>query len=209
MNEVFAVGGVLSAFGLSSAAGLNAGLPLLVVGLLARFGHLDLGPSYNSLRSTPVLVAVAVYFIVDLVGDKIPGVDHVLHTIGLAVHPIAGALVFASQAGVAKHLPAPLSLALGLVTAGGFHATRAAIRPAATVVSAGIANPFVSALEDVGSGVLVALALVVPVVGALAVVALVVIAWRLLHRLHRGLRWFTGLGRDQPLDDVRPARPSS
>ena len=33
MNEVFAVGGLLSAFGLSSASGLNAGLPLLVVGL--------------------------------------------------------------------------------------------------------------------------------------------------------------------------------
>lgn len=218
MNEVFAVGGLLSAFGLSSASGLNAGLPLLVVGLLARTGHLDLGPSYSSLRSTPVLVVVAVLFVVDLVGDKIPGVDHVLHTIGLAVHPIAGALVFASQAGVARHVPSWLAIVLGLVTAGGFHATRAAIRPAATVMSAGLANPVLSVLEDVTSGVLVALALMLPVVAALAVVVLAIAAWRIVRRLHRGLRWFARLGSDaRPVDPtvdtradaVRRARPSS
>ena len=209
MTSVFAVGGVLSAFGLSSAAGLNATLPLLVVGLLGRLGHLELGSSYSRLTSTPVLAVVAVLFVVELVGDKIPGVDHVLHTVGLALSPVAGALVFASQAGVAKNLPPWLSIVLGLTTAGGLHATRAAIRPAATVASAGIANPVLSTLEDLGSGALVVLALAAPVLAIVLVVIILVIAWRLLRRLHRGLRWFARLGRHPDADPVRPARPSS
>ena len=209
MNEVFAVGGVLSAFGLSSAAGLNAGLPLLVVGLLARFGHLDLGSSYSSLSSTPVLIVVAVLFAVDLVGDKVPGVDHVFHTVGLVVHPVAGALVFASQAGVAKNLPPWLSVVLGVLTAGSFHGARAALRPASTALSGGLGNPVLSGLEDLSSSALVVLALAVPVLAAVLVVVLAVVAWRLLRRLRRGLRWFTGLGVERTADEIRPARPSS
>ena len=189
VNGVLAVGGLLSAFGLSSAAGLNACLPLLAVGLLSRFHHLALAPSYASLHSTPVLAVLAVLFVIDVVGDKIPGVDHVLHAVGVVAYPIAGAIAFASQAGVVRHVPTPLALTIGLLTAGSLHTARAAIRPAATAATVGLANPVLSTVEDVMSGVLTLLALAAPVLAAALAVAIAIVTWRLLRRLRRALRW--------------------
>ncbi len=182
VNEVFAVGGLLSAFGLSSAAGLNATLPLLVVGVLSRLGHLELSGSYGFLRSTPTLVVLAVLFIVDVVGDKIPGVDHVLHLIGIVAYPVAGAVAFASQNGVISHIPTPLALALGLTTAGGLHVARSALRPVVTAATFGIGNPIISSAEDVTSAAVTALALALPVVAVIIVVLLLLGVWRLLRR---------------------------
>lgn len=188
MHDLFAVGGLLSAFGLSSAAGLNATLPLLVIGLLGRTGHLDLADGYVSLGTWPVLAALAVVFVVDVVGDKVPGVDHVLHLVGTVVAPVAGAVAFASQAGVVDHLPGWLALALGLTTAGSLHTARAAVRPLATATTAGIGNPILSAAEDVTSGALTLLAVVVPVLAAVLVVVVFVALWRVWRRVRRRTR---------------------
>ncbi len=54
-----AVGAVLAAFGLSGAAGLNAWLPLLGIGIANRMGVVDLGSPYDWLSSVPGLVVVA------------------------------------------------------------------------------------------------------------------------------------------------------
>ncbi|HDQ71728.1 MAG TPA: DUF4126 domain-containing protein, partial [Chloroflexi bacterium] len=43
--------GLATAFGLSTAAGLNAYIPLLVVALLARTPLLELGEPYDALSS--------------------------------------------------------------------------------------------------------------------------------------------------------------
>jgi hypothetical protein len=188
VHQVFAVGGLLSAFGVSSAAGLNATLPLLTIGLLSRWGHLDIAPSYTFLGSTPGLIILGVVFIVDGVGDKIPGVDHVLHLIGMVGYPAAGAIAFASQHGLVGHLPGPVSLALGFVTAGGFHVTRSAVRPVATAATVGFGNPVLSGLEDVTSAVLTTLALLLPLLAMALVVVLAVITWRAIRRLRRGVR---------------------
>src|SRR5919205_163688 len=86
--------GLLSAFGLATAAGLNAYLPLLVVGLLARYTDLvTLNPPYDLLGHPLVLVMLATLAVLDFVGDKVPGLDHALHIAGLIIHPVAGALV--------------------------------------------------------------------------------------------------------------------
>src|SRR4029078_3420225 len=92
-----AIVSIFSAFGLSTAAGLNAYLPLLTVGLLARYTnliHLD-GP-YSLLSHPVVLLVIAVLALLDFIGDKIPAVDHTLHAVGLVVAPIAGAILFIS-----------------------------------------------------------------------------------------------------------------
>lgn len=185
MHDLFAVGGLLSAFGLSSAAGLNAALPLLVIGFLGRTGHLELAEGYVSLGTWPVLAALATVFLVDVVGDKVPGVDHVLHVAGTVVSPVAGAVAFASQAGVVDHVPPWLALALGLTTAGSLHGARAAVRPLSTATTGGLGNPVLSAVEDVTSAVLTFLAVVVPVLAAVLLVAVVTVLWRSWRRLRR------------------------
>jgi hypothetical protein len=182
VNAIFSVGGILTAFGLSSATGLNAYLPLLVSGILVKTGYLSLGSEYQSLGTWPVIGVLAVLLVVDFVGDKVPAVDHIFHAVGTVVHPVAGAIAFASQVGVVKHVHPILAIVIGAAAGGGIHFGRAALRPVSTVTTGGIATPFLSATEDVTSGVTTALAVVVPVVAVVVVLWIVWMIFRLRKR---------------------------
>jgi hypothetical protein len=177
---------LLQGFGFSAASGLNAYIPLLVVGLLARVTNLiHLHEPYDVLTHPVVLIVLAVLAALDFIGDKIPVVDHVLHLVGLVVHPVAGIVLFLaanSDTGTVNPLLAAVS---GLVLAGGLHAARATARPVATATTAGVANPLVSFAEDVVTLVLSVLAVVVPVVAALLVLLLVVALVRFVRRRRR------------------------
>ena len=113
----------------------------------------------------------------DFVGDKIPAVDHVLHSIGGVIAPISGAVLFKGETDATL----VVSLLAGGSTAEAVHAVRSAVRPLSTVTTAGIGNPVLSLLEDLGSALLTLFAFVVPVLAVLAVVAMLVlglILWR-------------------------------
>jgi hypothetical protein len=178
---------VLAAFGLSGAAGLNAWLPLFAAALADRLGLVELAAPFDELASTGGLVVLGVLMLADLVGDKIPGVDHVLHVLGLAVAPLSGAALFAGQTGDETDLPTLLAILLGGGTAGVVHAARAALRPASTASTAGLGNPVLSVGEDVGSLTLVVLAFAVPLLAVVLLALLVVpfVRWRRRRRRTR------------------------
>jgi hypothetical protein len=169
---------------LAACAGLRAWLPLLLASLLARAGWLDLGPSFQFLASNKALLLFAVATVIEIVGDKVPVVDHALDAIGTPLRPAAGALLAASVMG---HVSDPLT-ALVLGTAVGApaalvpHAAKTALRAASTTFTGGLANPILSLIEDGASFVLFVLAVLVPlvVVGLLAL-ALLLITRRLRH----------------------------
>jgi hypothetical protein len=169
---------------LAACAGLRAWLPLLLASLLARAGWLDLGPSFQFLASNKALLLFAVATVIEIVGDKVPVVDHALDAIGTPLRPAAGALLAASVLG---HVSDPLT-ALVLGTAVGApaalvpHAAKTALRTASTAFTGGLANPILSLIEDGVSFVLFVLAVLVPlvVVGLLAL-ALLLITRRLRH----------------------------
>jgi hypothetical protein len=180
------VTGLLRAFGLSTASGLNAYVPLLAVGLLARYtGFVHLNPPYDVLAHPVVLVVLAVLGVLDFVADKVPAVDHALHVVGLVIHPVAGAILFLAASDDAGSVHPVLAAVCGLLLAGGTHAARMSARPVATVTTAGVANPFVSLAEDTVSLVLSVLSILVPVVAALLVLLLAVLAFWLLRRRWR------------------------
>lgn len=175
---------VFSAFGLSSAAGLNAYIPILAVGLLGRFEYLALQEPYAILTSTPALIIVAVLAIIDFVADKVPAVDHATHVVGTVVHPIAGAILFASQQNLIGNIHPALALGAGFVMAGGFHATRAAIRPVATATTAGLGNPVISFAEDVLALLMSLLAIFIPILAFVVFVILLLVvirSWRTIR----------------------------
>jgi hypothetical protein len=177
---------VCQAFGLSAASGLNAYIPLLVIGLLARFTNLiHLHQPYDVLTHPVVLIVLAVLAVLDCIGDKIPAVDHVLHLIGLVVHPVAGAILFLAANSDTGTVNPVLAAVCGLVLAGGIHAARATARPVATATTAGLANPLVSFAEDVVALALSILAVVVPVVAALLVLFVVITLVRFVRRRRR------------------------
>jgi hypothetical protein len=186
-----AAGSVLAAFSLSGAAGLNAWIPLLAAGLLDRAGQLQLAAPYDALATTPGLIVLGVFFVLDFVGDKVPAVDSLLHAVGSVVHPASGAILFAGSAETPTDIPSIVLFALGAVTAGSLHATRATVRPASTTLTAGAGNPVLSLAEDVSAAVLSILGVIVPLLGVLlllVVAAVAVLWWRRVTRRRRRAR---------------------
>ncbi|HZB01832.1 MAG TPA: DUF4126 domain-containing protein [Actinomycetota bacterium] len=182
-----AIAGYFTALGLSTAAGLNAYIPLLTVGLLHRYTNLiDLPAPWNALGDPLVLGGVAVVGLVDFVGDKVPVVDHVLHAIGMVVAPVVGAILGLASA-TAFDLEPGLAAALGVAAALATQAGRTAARPVSTVTTGGGGNPVVSLAEDGVSGVLSVTAVALPVLTAVLAM-LVLVAVFLLWRRWRGFR---------------------
>lgn len=174
MDFSSATASIFAAFGLSGSAGLNAWLPLFLSALLDRLDVVELAAPLDQLSSTTGLVVLAVLMVTDLVGDKVPVVDHVLHLVGTIVAPASGAVLFAAQTGDTTDLPALAAVLLGGATAGAIHIGRSGLRAASTATTAGVGSPALSTAEDVGSGALVTLAFIAPVVAFAAVAALAV-----------------------------------
>jgi Domain of unknown function (DUF4126) len=122
------------------------------------------------------------------VGDKVPVVDHALHLVGGVVAPLSGALLFIAPTGDETSIPSIVALVIGAVVAGSIHTARATVRPVATTMTAGTANPLVSLGEDGTSALLTALAFIAPVLAFALLVALaigLVLAWRRVRRAFR------------------------
>ncbi|HXK10656.1 MAG TPA: DUF4126 domain-containing protein [Vicinamibacteria bacterium] len=152
------------AIALAATAGLRAWLPLLLAGGLARLGVLDLGPSYQFLASNKALVLFGVATAIEIVGDKIPAVDHALDAIGTPLRPLAGALLAASVLGTVTDplTSVILGTAVGAPSALVPHAAKAAVRAASTTVTGGLANPVLSLIEDAIALLSFVLAVLVP-----------------------------------------------
>src|SRR5207344_1796265 len=131
------------AIALAACAGFRAWLPLLLAGVVARQGWLDLGPSFQFLSSDKALLVFGVATVIEMVGDKIPAVDHTLDVIGTPLRPAVGALLAASVLGVATDplTALALGLAVGAPAALVPHAAKSALRAASTALTFGLANP--------------------------------------------------------------------
>ena len=173
---------VITGLGLAGAAGLNAYVPLLVVGLLERFDVIHLAAPYDQLSSTPVLVVLAVLLTIEFFADKIPGVDSVNDVVQTVVRPAAGAVLMAGSLGIGTGLPPWVGVLAGIITAGGIHATKAAARPAINVSTAGLGGPVVSLVEDAVSLVASLLAVLAPLLLVVVVVLATVVVVRRVRR---------------------------
>lgn len=168
---------IFSAFGLSASAGLNAYIPLLVVALLARFTNLiKLTPPWDTLSSWWIIALLVLLSLIEFFADKIPAVNHINDIIQTFIRPVAGAILFAASAQVITNIHPVLSLAAGLLVAGGVHAVKAlAIRPAITATTAGAGNVPVSFAEDAVATILSIISVVVPVI--ITAILILVCAW--------------------------------
>lgn len=184
--------GTASAFGLAAASGLNASLPLLIVGLLARFGVLTLTAPFDALASDIALGGLALLAVSEVAADKVPGADTVVQFIQTPLTLGAGAILFASQNSMIENVSPGLAILVGLLTAGGVHTLRAIARPVINVATAGIGGPVASTIEDVGAVGLTLMALLAPVLAVVALVAVAVIGSRVAAKriaLRRPLAW--------------------
>lgn len=187
---------VLTGTGLAVAAGLNAYIPLLILGVAGRlFDVIQLPTAWVWLENPWILAVLSLLLIIELIADKIPVVDSLNDWLQTVVRPAAGGIAFGT--GTASHTavvsdPASffsssawVPVAIGVVLAFGTHAAKMLARPALNAATAGAAAPILSTAEDVSSVMLSVMALLVPVVGFVALLGLITI---LVVRLTRQRR---------------------
>lgn len=173
--------GIFSAFGLSASAGLNAYIPLLVVGTIAHYfpNTLNLAEPFDLLANPWILILLGVLVIIEMIADKVPAVNHINDIIQTFIRPAAGAVAFAASANVVTDINPVLALACGLLVAGSVHTVKAAaVRPAVTATTAGAGNTPVSIIEDIIAFVSSVLAIMLPIImGVVLVVAVAFLIW--------------------------------
>ncbi len=176
---------ILTAFGLSASAGLNAYIPLLVFSLLARFTNLiELSEPWAVMESWWIIGILILLSLVEFFADKIPAVNHINDAIQTFIRPTAGAVLFAASANVITEIHPILSLAAGLLVAGSVHVVKSvAVRPAITATTAGMGDIPVSILEDVISTTLSVLSVLLPIV--VGIVLLLLAVWIILWLTRR------------------------
>ena len=180
---------LLTGTGLAIAAGLNAYVPLLALGLAGRFlDVVQLPAAWSWLENEWVLGILVVLLVIELIADKVPVVDTVNDWVQSIVRPASGGIVFgtgATSETAAVSDPAAfvdsggwVPIVIGIAIALLVHLAKMALRPAANALTAGAAAPVLSTIEDVGAVLLSLFALLVPVlvvvmlVGAVAAVIL-------------------------------------
>ena len=175
---------VALAIGLAACAGLRAWLPLLLTGALVRADVIDIGASFGFIATNRALILFGVASLVEIAADKVPAVDHALDALGTVLRPAAATVLAASVFGsFTDPLTAvALGAAIGAPTALVPHAGKSMLRAASSALTAGVANPVISVLEDLIAVALFVLAVLLPLLaGALVLLT----AWLILRRIRR------------------------
>jgi threonine/homoserine/homoserine lactone efflux protein len=186
----------LTGTGLATSAGLNAYIPLVLMGLLARFTDVvDLPSGWAWLSNGWVLVILGVLLAIEVVADKVPVLDHVNDVAQTVVRPTAGGLAFGagstsktvtvSDPGsfFSSHQWVPI--AAGVIIALGVHTVKATARPVVNVSTAGFGAPVVSTIEDIASALMSVVAILLPVLVLIGIVLLVWFAVWVVRRRKR------------------------
>lgn len=162
-------------FALAATVGLRAFLPLFVAGVLARYGYVSLGDSFAWMHSTPALIIFGSAVVFEILGDKVPMIDHAMDAAGVFIKPAAGTLVAAALfTDVDPVMATVLGLIGGGAIAGTVHAVKGSARIFSSGTTAGAGNPILSFIEDGLATFGIVFAIIVPVLAAIIVLGLLV-----------------------------------
>lgn len=184
----------ITGLSLAAAAGLNAYIPLLGLGLLSRFTDLlALPESWAWIENDWSLGVLGMLLVVEIVVDKVPALDTVNDVLQSIVRPASGGLVFsagASSSTVAVADPEAFvnssafwPFVFGILIALVPHVFKLVSRPIINLATAGLGASVMSTLEDVAAAVVTVLAVLLPLVALAAMVLLAVLGVRWVKRL--------------------------
>jgi len=181
------VSNLFTAVGLGLGAGVNAYATQLLFGLPARWKPLMFKSEMATFfASTPVLIVVAVLYVVEFLADKVPAIDHAWDVVHTFIRPAAGALV--GWAATSQDVPKGVVI-IASVLAGGAalttHTAKATLRAASTATTAGIANPVLSLFEDLFAFVNAIIAVLLPWIVAVVVVIVTIFFLQLSRRYRK------------------------
>lgn len=163
-------------FSLAATTGLRAFLPLFAASVAARFGQVTLGPSFAWMASDPALVIFGSAVIFEVIGDKVPALDHALDAAGVFVKPAAATLLAASMfTSIDPVMASVLGLVSGGAVATGVHVVKAKTRLASSVFTMGTGNPIISLAEDVLAVTGIVLAILLPILAAFVIASVIAV----------------------------------
>ena len=171
------------AYALSTSAGLRGILTLAVVSIDVHLGVLHPPAAFAWLGSNEVTLALSGVALIEILGDKIPLVDHAFHALQTILKPVAAAILVGGIVHTRSSPELYTLMALGALNALGVHAASAAARGASTALTAGIANPVVSLLEDATSLVMIACAFLAPLFAAAIAILLTLLIVRTTRKI--------------------------
>lgn len=176
---------VVTGLSLASAAGLNAYIPLLGMALLSRFTNLiELPTAWAWLEGNWAMGIIGALLVIEVIVDKVPALDSVNDVLQSLVRPASGGMVF--TAGTASttaavsdpstfvHSSAFWPFVIGVLVALIPHVLKLVARPVLNTMTAGLAAPVMSTIEDALAVVVTVLAIIIPL-AALALLALAVV----------------------------------
>ncbi|MGN9911668.1 DUF4126 domain-containing protein [Phytohabitans sp. LJ34] len=184
----------LTGTGLAASAGLNAYIPLLTMGLLARYTDLiELPSGWSWLGNGWVITILALLLAVEFFADKIPMVDSVNDVVQTVVRPTAGGLAFGAGSSSETVLVTDpgetgqwMPVVAGVLIALGMHGIKAAARPVINAGTAGVGAPVASTAEDFTSVSMSVVAIVMPFLVLVFLVAIVfTFVWLVRRRRER------------------------
>lgn len=170
---------LLSGLALAAACGFRAFLPLLALAVAAKLHWLTLKPELAWLGQDPTLWALGLAAMLEVLGDKIPVVDHALDSVGTVLRPAAAAL---AAYALFVELPSPWAQILAIVLGGAalsLHLGKAGLRLTSTGGTGGLANPILSIIEDMLSLGMIAIGFFLPLLILLVLGGLL---WRRTRR---------------------------
>ena len=153
--------------GLAAACGFRIFVPLLLISLASRGGHLELAESFEWMGSTPALIAFGTATVLEIGAYYVPFLDNLLDTVSTPSAVVAGVVASASQV---SDLDPLLGWSIAIVAGGGVagavQGLTAVTRQLSSVATAGFGNPLLSTAEAGASLVMTVLAILVPLVAA-------------------------------------------
>lgn len=173
--------------GTSFASGLNLYATVAVAGLLHRFEIAALPPGLDVLAHPLVLGLALALFVVEFLADKIPWVDTGWDAIHTFIRPLAAAvLAFGAVGGVSEPWSIGAALLAGSVALTS-HGAKASTRAAANTSPEPVSNWLLSLAEDGVAIFLTWMAATHPMITAVIVAVLLVLAVLLIRTFYRYL----------------------
>ena len=173
------------AYALTTSAGLRGLLTLAVVSVAVHLGVLHPPAAFAWLGSNAVTLALVAVALVEILGDKVPLIDHLFHALQTIVKPAAAAILVGGIVHTQNSPELYGLMALGALNALGVHAASAAARGASTALTGGVANPVISVAEDSMSVTMIAFAFLAPLFAAILAVLLSYFILRAARRIWR------------------------
>lgn len=180
-----------AAFGvvLAATAGLRAFLPVFSASLAAWITDMPLPDNLAWLEKPQTVLIFGVATLLEILGDKIPLVDHALDSVQVLTKPALAVLAATPFLyPLAPEYTAGVGILLGAPLALGVHSAKATARLGSTATTGGVGNPLLSVVEDVAAVASIVIGFLAPLLALALMAVTIFFIVRLALRVRRRRR---------------------